>query len=167
MPRMKANPANPPLELPKGYKPMSAPTLKLEVPEKPGWHRHWFRGTQGRLAAAQRAGYRFVDPDDCDVVNTDLAGDATAAGSTDLGSRVSVAAGDDAGSGQAGRLYLMECPEEWYLHSQKLIEKENDRTAETLRGVGIGQGQNGETASDVAHRYTKNTKVPSLFIKNA
>lgn len=164
----KANPSNKPLELPKGYKPMSVGQLRLEVPEKPGYHRHWFRGTAGRLARAQKAGYTFVDEKDCDVNNFDLAGDSKAAGSTDLGSRVSVVSGDGAGTdGQATRMYLMECPDELYKYAQSMLEKEIDGVAEALRGGQIGAGTNGETRNDVSKRYLKNGKVPSLFNKQS
>lgn len=160
------SPANGKLELPKNYKPMSTATLRLEVPNKPGWHRHWFRGTPGRLARAQQAGYRFVDQGDCDVNNFDLAGDSKAAGSTDLGSRVSVSAGDEGSvEGQAGRMYLMECPENLFEHSQEILGERLDKIADALKGGMVGAGEKGETPRDVANRYMKNTKSPSLFTK--
>lgn len=160
------SPANEKLELPKNYKPMSTATLRLEVPNKPGWHRHWFRGTPGRLARAQQAGYRFVDQGDCDVNNFDLAGDSKAAGSTDLGSRVSVSAGDEGSvEGQAGRMYLMECPENLFEHSQEILGERLDKIADALKGGMVGAGEKGETPRDVANRYMKNTKSPSLFTK--
>lgn len=160
------SPANEKLELPKNYKPMSTATLRLEVPNKPGWHRHWFRGTPGRLARAQQAGYRFVDQGDCDVNNFDLAGDSKSAGSTDLGSRVSVSAGDEGSvEGQAGRMYLMECPENLFEHSQEILGERLDKIADALKGGMVGAGEKGETPRDVANRYIKNTKSPSLFTK--
>lgn len=160
------SPANEKLELPKNYKPMSTATLRLEVPNKPGWHRHWFRGTPGRLARAQQAGYRFVDQEDCDVNNFDLAGDSKAAGSTDLGSRVSVSAGDEGSvEGQAGRMYLMECPEHLFEHSQEILGERLDKIADALKGGMVGAGEKGETSRDVENRYMKNTKSPSLFTK--
>lgn len=160
----KANPANAPLELPKGYKPMSTGQLRLEVPEKLGWHRHWFRGTPGRLARAIQAGYRYVDAEDCDINNFDLAGDSTEGGSTDLGTRVSVVSGEGSDErGQATRMYLMECPDAIWQHAQKILGAEVDAVAEALRGGKIGAGKNGETQYDVSKRYLKEGKVPSLF----
>lgn len=158
MSQKKANPANSnlgELELPKGYKPMTGGELRLEVPEKDGWHRHWFRGSAGRIKRAMQAGYQFVDPEDVDVNNFDIAGDSEESGSTDLGSRVSVISGDDIGeSGQAGRLYLMECPMELFEHAQSILQQRVDETAEALRGGLIGQGKEGETPSDIRKRYT-------------
>ena len=162
----KANPANTEraeLELPKGYKPMTGGQLRLEVPEREGWHRHWFRGTVGRLKQAQQAGYQFVDPEDVDINNFDIAGDSEEGGSTDLGSRVSVISGDDIGqSGQAGRLYLMECPEGIFEYAQSILQDQLDATADALRGGLVGKGGEGETASDVSKRYVKkgNTQKP-------
>jgi hypothetical protein len=164
----KANPANAPLELPKGYRPMTTQQLRLEVPERPGWHRRWFRGNPGRLARAQQAGYRFVDEKDCDVNNHDLAGDSTAAGSTDLGSRVSVISGESGQGGQPTRMYLMECPMELYEHGRSILEQRNDQVAAALRGGTVGAGSQGESQKDVQNRYVmKNTKSPSLLTKHS
>ena len=150
--------------LPKGYQPMSAGIKKLEVPEREGYHRRWFRGDAGRIARAQRAGYTFVHPDDVDINNTSLGDDTDLSGNTDMGTRVSVIAGDDLDrTGQPGRLYLMECPEELYEYSRDLIADRNEGVAEALRGGKIGAGQEGETSSDVGQRYVKG-KTPDLFI---
>ncbi len=158
------SPANTKLELPKGYKPLTGSTLRLEVPEKPGWHRHWFRGTPARISRAIQAGYRYVDPDDVDVNNFDLAGDSKSAGSTDMGSRVSISSGDGAeADGQPGRMYLMECPEQLFAHAQSFIQNENDRTAEALKGGTIGSGQQGETGKDISNRYIQKGKTSDLF----
>lgn len=160
------NPANKPLELPKGYKPMSSAMLRLEVPKKDGYHRHWFRGTPQRLQRAQQAGYHFVDPSDVDVNNFDLAGDSSKSGSTDLGTRISVTSGDDSGTpGQPTRLYLMECPQELYEYAQKVLEKEVDLVVETLRGGKVGAKGSGETSDDAAKRYLKKGSESSLFHK--
>lgn len=162
----KQNPANAPLELPKGYRPMSVGVRRLEVPDKLGWHRHWFRGTPSNIARAKQAGYTFVDPLDVDLNNFDLAGEDAPGGSTDLGTRVSVISGDDVGNdGQPGRLYLMECPEELYKYAQELLGKQVDRTAEALRGGRVGVGNDGETRVDSANRYIKEMKAPLLTKK--
>ena len=162
----KASPANAPLSLPKGYKPMSSGVLRLEVPEKSGWHRHWFRGTPERLARAQQAGYRFTSPDEVEINSFDVAGDSKGGGSTDLGSRVSVISGDDIGSnGQPGRMYLMECPQEYFEHAQGILQETNDGVAEALRGGNIGSEK--EVGRDANKRYLKDGQVPSLFQKKS
>lgn len=159
----KFNPANPPLSLPKGYKPMTGGTLRLEVPEKPGYHRHWFRGTPARLAQAMQAGYTFVDPDDVDINNFDLAGDSNKTGNSDLGTRISVGTGDG-----PTRMYLMECTNEIYEYAQGLLTKQSDAIADTLRGGTIGSDRSGESGSDVEKRYIdKRTGKNSLFTRKS
>jgi hypothetical protein len=162
----KENPANAKLELPKGYKPMSSAQLRLEVPDKKGWHRHWFRGTPQRLQRAQQAGYRFVDSSEVDINNFDLAGDSNGTGSTDLGTRISVVSGDgNNNENQPTRLYLMECPEELYKYAQSILEKTVDSVAETLRGGKVGATGSGETSDDASKRYLKKGSETSLFQK--
>lgn len=159
------NPSNKP-ELPKGYRPFTSPQMRLETPQREGYHRHWFRGTPERIARAQQAGYSFVDPEDIgdNLNNMDLAGDPDAGGSTDMGSRVSVISGGvDEDSKQPGRLYLMECPLEYYEYAQSLLQEKNDSIAAALRGGTIGKGENGETYIDQEARYSKK-KAPDLFI---
>lgn len=172
----KKNPANGKVEFPKGFRPMTTATLRLEVPQKDGWHRHWFRGTPERIARARQAGYMFVEKDELEeegVVNSfDLAGDSDAMGSTDLGTRVSVISGDDidAKSGQPGRMYLMQCPEEYYEEAQRIVDSRNDDIATALRGGMAGSEQ--ESGVDKNNRYVDfqrpgsklKAKVPDLFI---
>lgn len=162
---MNNNPSNVP-ELPKGFQPMSQGVKKLEIPHRDGYHRRWFRGDPGRIAKAQRAGYTFVHPEDTELNNFDLGGDAKNDGNTDMGTRVSVISGDEPDQfGQPGRLYLMECPIHLYKISRGLVEDRNESIAAALRGGEVGVGQDGETMVDVQKRYTKG-KMPDLFIPN-
>lgn len=141
-------------ELPADYQPMGGVAAKLAVPEKPGYHRRWFKGTAGRIQQAMRAGYRFVDPSEVGTNNFDLGGDAKASGNTDLGdSRVSVVAGADGEGGQALRMYLMEVPNEIYDHGRSIMAERNESIAATIRGDGIGAGSNGENRGDAKNRY--------------
>lgn len=162
------NPANETkvTEIPEGYIPMSAPVQRLQVPEKPGFVRYWFRGDYNRLQRAQQAGYRFVHPNDVRVNNMDVAGDSSNSGNTDLGSRVSLVTGDESGpDGQPNRLYLMEIPQELYEYGQTILQQRNDSIAEELRSGLIGSDDSGESSSDKATRYAK-TGVPDLFNPN-
>lgn len=165
MSESKNNPAN--AKIPDNFRPLNSAVLRLSVPEKDGFHRHWFRGTPERLARAQQAGYRFVDPDDVDgfIANMDIAGDTEKGGSTDLGSRISVVGGESFGDGQAGRMYLMECPNEYYEFSKKALAERNEGVASALRAGLVGGAGPGETQSDMNHRYRKGT-VPDLFNPN-
>lgn len=115
--------------------PMSTAQLKLEVPDIPGYHLHWMMGTPARIAQAMKAGYTFVDHTEVDVVNTGLADDASTNGNTDMGSRVSVVAGNDTGEdGKEQRLYLMKIPLEFWEEDQAALEAKNEQIAATIRG---------------------------------
>lgn len=115
--------------------PMSLPELKLYVPDIPGYHLHWFRGA--RVGRAQQAGYEFVDPLEVTITNTSLADDASKSGNSDLGSRVSVVAGDaDPANGSVERLYLMKIRQEWHEKDMAALEAKNEQIAAALRGNG-------------------------------
>lgn len=148
----------------KDLQPMSKGVPKLEVPEKEGYVRRWFRGDPGRIQRAMRAGWTFADANEVELNNFDLGGDAKADGNTDLGTRVSVISGDEADStGQPSRLYLMECPEEVYAYSRGFQADRNESIAEALRGGKIGAGYEGESDEEIdTTRYVKGA-VPDLF----
>lgn len=150
--------------------PLTLPVQKFKVPEIPGYHTHWFRGSLERLAQAQRAGYEFVDESEVDVNATELGGDARRSGNSDLGTRVSLlAGGGDSEGGQPARMYLMKQKMEWYVEDQKLLEARNDSVADALTAAyrtGIVGGQApGERPEDVAQRYVdpKRARMPDLF----
>lgn len=145
-------------EIPEGYIPMSAPVQRLQVPEMPGWKLHWFRGEPGRIARAQRAGYRFVDETEVRVNNFDLGGSKDNSGNTDLGTRVSIEAGED-----DGRLYLMKVPQELYDYAQKFLGREVDSVVDALTSGKVGS-ENDEEASDTANRYVQRKRT-KLFKK--
>jgi hypothetical protein len=166
MSNTKVNPASGQVKLPKGYRPMSVGQRRLEVPPIEGFHLHWFRGNPANIARAHQAGYEFVDPDEVSLNDFDLAGGDAEKG-TDLGSRVSVISGDDAGSnGQPGRLYLMKCPLELYEYSQRLLGEQVDTTVDALKGGKVGMSQDGqETKVDAQNRYLKEAKSNLLTRK--
>ena len=145
-------------EIPEGYIPMSAPVQRLQVPEMPGFKLHWFRGEPGRIARAQRAGYKFVDETEVRVNNFDLGGSKDNSGNTDLGTRVSIEAGED-----DGRLYLMKVPQELYDYAQKLLCREVDSVVDALTSGKVGS-ENDEEASDTANRYVQRKRT-KLFKK--
>lgn len=129
----KANPATPQLERASRI-PMSVPQQKLSVPDIPGYHLHWMLGTPERLSQALKAGYQFVEKDEVQVTNRNLADDADSDGGTDLGSRVTVVAGGDTTSnGQHVSLVLMKLRQEWWEEDQKRLEQHSDRLAAALR----------------------------------
>lgn len=149
--------------------PLSVPQRKLEVPEIPGYHLRWIRGTASRLAQAERAGYEFVHEEEVQTNNVALGGDATKAGNSDLGTRVSVIEGSDIEGGQALRLYLMKQKLEHKREDDAVIQQRNDSVRDAL----VGQMKSGsigversELEEDRAARYVPKTgKIPELFRK--
>lgn len=138
--------------------PLSVPQMRLAVPERGGWHRHWF--VSKNVQRALRAGYTFVDAQDVEVYNPDIAGDVNTSGSTDLGSRVSMLAGGFIeGTTEAERLYLMELPSELRTKDLAAMEQVNENIAAALRGGRATPGGTGgapaEGAGDRARRYLK------------
>lgn len=148
-------------EVPHDYIPMSVPTMRLQVPTKPGYFRYWFRGDAARIQRAMQAGYRFVDQSEVNINNFDLGGNASNSGSTDMGTRVSITSGDESdANGNPNRLYLMEIPDHLYARGQKYLEDMNDKVAAALRSGLLGA--DGENAGDKKARYSK-SGVPDLF----
>ncbi len=131
--------------------PMSVPRQKLQVPDIPGYHTHWMLGTPQRLAQAQAGGYTFVDNDEIQALGFGFADSPEVSGSTDLGSRVSVVAGNETDtSHQAVRLYLMKIKQEWWDEDQAALAARNDSVMETIRGGNINTGTH-----DASGRYGK------------
>lgn len=144
--------------------PMSVPVQRLEAPEIPGYHLHWFLGSSERLERAMAGGYEFVDERELKINSVSLGGDSTTSGNTDMGSRVSVISGQELGrDGQPMRLILMKIKQEWYEEDQKLVEGRNDLVAASLRGGTLGAEKDKPT--DRAARYVdkSRTAIPDLF----
>jgi hypothetical protein len=144
--------------------PMSVPVQTLEVPDIPGYHQHWFEGSTARLQRALDGGYEFVDERDVDLNAVSLGGDSSVSASTDMGSRVSVTAGQEVGpDGQPIRLVLMKIKQEWWEADQQLIEDRNTGIRDALLGGMVGAEN--EAAGDAQHRYVDQSRsnVPDFF----
>ena len=99
-------------------KPFGSHVLKLAYPERPGYHRHWFNETPGRIARATEAGYTHVKGAD----------------GKNIARIVGVA---EVGGGQ--NAYLMEIPLEWYKEDQALKDAKRDEIdAKLKRGIVAG-----------------------------
>ena len=94
---------------------------RLAYPERPGYHRHWFNDSPGRIMRALQAGYKHVtDPD---------------------GKNVSRPVGTAIGGG-ALIGFLMELPGRWWDKDMALLQKEVDRIDGAIRRGNI-EGQVG------------------------
>jgi len=145
---------------------MSVPVQKLEVAEIPGFHCHWFRGSQDRIQRALNAGYTFVDPKEVHLNNVSLGGDSAESGNTDLGSRVSVVGGGiEEGSNQATRMYLMKIPMELRNQDLESMEQRSENIVRALNAGTIGK-EGAEDGREVNNRYVgSTTKLPEMFRK--
>lgn len=126
-PRNDANaPAAPATDLPQrpARKPFGSFSLKLDYPQREGFHRHWFNDIPGRVDRAKEAGYEHVK-------NLE-------------GRPVSRTVGTAEGGG-ALTAFLMEIPEEWYQEDmakeQQIID---DKEAAMKRGVADGPEGEGQ-----------------------
>lgn len=148
---------------------MSVPVQKLEVPDLPGFHLHWFNGTPDRIERAQDAGYEFVDERDVRPNSVSLGADSATSGNTDMGSRVSVVAGTQLGNdGQAIRLILMKQKLEWYEADQKITAARNAKVAESLAGGTLGaEGAADKGETNLRYVGSKTSKIPDMFTPGA
>jgi len=160
------NPANKP-DMERKRIPMSTPVQRLEAPDIPGYHLHWFTGSSERIQRALDGGYEFVDERETKVNSVGIGNESTRSGNNDLGSRVSVISGQDIGKdGQPVRLVLMKIKQEWYDEDQKAVTARNEQVAASIRGGLIGAEH--EKNNDARHRYVDpaRTALPDLFNPN-
>ena len=129
-----ANPANAPERAPRQRIPMALPTLKLSVPDIPGYKCYWFRGSSNRLQQAIAAGYEFVERGEVELNGYGLANSYDVDGNTDMGSRVSVASGDGSDGTNSQRLYLMKIRAELWEEDERAVEEKHESVAAQIRG---------------------------------
>ena len=112
-------------------KPFGSHVQKLSYPERPGFHRHWFNNTPGRLESALAAGYTHVEDKE--------------------GRKVQRPVGvDDAGQVLLG--FLMEIPEEWFQEDMAAQQKNVDEMDSAIRSGAVA----GSPGSD--GRYIPQTR---------
>ncbi len=145
----KANPANEPVKRLTDVTrvPMDLPTLKLGVPEVPGFYLYWHLGKN--VGRALRAGYVHVVEGEVEIEQAGIATGRSVSGNSDLGTNISVSAGNSGDT--EDRLYLMKLPNE--LHEQDMMAKEavNEEIAIALRAGTLGS----EGDPDRNKRYMK------------
>lgn len=121
-------------------RPMSTARQRLQTPDIPGWHLHWFK--EDNVPLALDAYYEFVDRDEVNMNQLNVALGNTSSG-TDMGNRVSLIA-DKTESGSPARAYLMKIKEEYWLEDQKEIERVNSNIMQAIFGdeakVDTGEG---------------------------
>lgn len=151
-----ANPANePPAELAKAPRrrvPMSAPTQKLQTPEVPGYHLHWFR--EENVMRALQAGYEFVNDGEVQINQLGVATSKDITGNSDMGTRIRVVSGKTE-QGQAEYGVLMKLRSEFWEEDQSHITKRNASVMQAIFTKEFVPGSEDQTADDKALRYVK------------
>ena len=102
--------------------PLSTPQRKLEVPDVPGFHLHWFLDIN--VPRAIQGGYEFVNTHDVAVNSFSVGTSADVSGNADLGSHVKVIGGIGS-DGKPEHLNLMKIREDWWREDQKILEERN------------------------------------------
>jgi hypothetical protein len=155
-----SNPANAPEKAPRKRIPMALPTLKLSVPEIPGYKCYWFRGTPARIQQAKDAGYEFVERDEIHLNHGGLANSYDVDGNTDMGTRVSVATGDGSEGPQNSRLYLMKIRNEHWEEDEADVAKKHELIAAQMRGDKGFAPPGGDTTNRYSRGDQRNLFTP-------
>lgn len=106
--------------------------MKLQVPERPGYHRHWFNDVPGRLAMAHELAYDFVEDR------------ALKSDSPDTRVRRHV----DTIDGNPLYAYLMETPLEEYERGQR---EKVEETREVDKAIAAGRDLDGRVENQYGH----------------
>lgn len=134
--------------------PMTGGRLSLQCDQRPGYHRHWMRGTPDRLAQALAAGYTFVESDSANLMDSSLGSSGDHTQGTDLGSRISKAAGSGMGpNGQYLRLYLMEMPEEFHKDDMKFQDDQQRKMRGAMRSGTMSPGEGLDNSRTYVKQY--------------
>lgn len=136
--------------------PLSTPRRRLETPDIEGYHTHWF--LEQNIPAALQAWYEFVDQKETELNEMRVGADASASGSSDLGSQVSLTYGMDP-KGEPQRLILMKIKLDYYLEDQREVAGRNAGMLESIfRGEKI-LTESGEKGEDQTSRYVDKDKT--------
>jgi hypothetical protein len=103
--------------------PFGSLSQRLDYPERPGYHRHWFNDSPGRVLRAQQAGYKHVLDHEGKVV----------------GRPVGTANGGGVLMG-----YLMEIPRKWWERDLQEAQDEVDRRDAEIQQGNTRAGKVGE-----------------------
>jgi len=131
--------------------PMSTPMRKLEVPEIPGYHLHWF--LDSNVPRAIQGGYEVVHDDETSINQLNIGADKLVNGSMDLGSMIRIVGGI-AENGKPECLTLMKIKEEYWREDQVTLETRN---AQIMAGIFKDEKiMDGElNPGDKSQRYVK------------
>jgi len=141
---------------------MSVPSQKLEVPEIPGYHLHWF--LEKNVPRALQAAYEFVEDHEVPVNQRGVATSGEVSGSADLGARIRVLSGVSELS-HPEYLVLMKLREEYWLEDRAEIDKAHAaKMSGIFRGEEIVNPTGAEQkGNDASLRYASATVTGGVF----
>ena len=111
--------------------PMSEVRQRLQVPDMPGYRLYWFK--EENVPAALDAYYEFVKNHEVRVNPNGIGADHALSGNTDLGTNVSLIAGQNA-AGQPVRLILMKLKLEYHQEDMRGVAQRNNIPMEGIFG---------------------------------
>ena len=132
--------------------PLSVPRRKMEAPDLPGFHLHWF--LESNVPTALQGGYEFVKMDEFPLNQIGVATDTSVSGNADLGTNIKIIAGIGADN-RAEYQLLMKIREEWWKEDQKVIEARNASVMEAIFRNEKIAGSERLSQEDQATRYVK------------
>lgn len=145
--------------------PMSVPQQRLQVPEIPGYHLHWFK--ESNVPRALAAYYEPVGIDEVPVHQRGVATHNAISGSQDLGTGVKIISGVTEFN-HAEYLVLMKLRQEYWDEDRAEIDRKNaDRMGAIFRNEQIlnpdSVRKSGQTADDKALQYVSAKMDKPLF----
>jgi hypothetical protein len=134
---------------------MTIARQKLQTKDLPGYRQFWFR--EENIPAAQAAYYTFVKRGELELNASSTGHDPN----TDLGTNVSMIAGQD-GGGNPVRLVLMKIKIEYFREDQRALEEKNARIMQAIFGDEAAVGPGGGISALGEHQYVKKERT-ALF----
>jgi hypothetical protein len=127
--------------------PMSVPRRKLQTPELPGYHLHWF--LEENVFLAQQAFYEFVKTDELHVNQFNPASALGMSGSADMGTNICIIGNKVGATGKPEMQYLMKLKlEYWDEDARKLEELNAAKLGAIFRGERILAEEQGKVPSE-------------------
>ena len=136
---------------------INTPTRRLEVPELPGYHLHWF--LERNIGKALKAWYEFVLPREMKTVDRSIGGRTAGTTSEDLGGDRIAQIGGINEMGQPEQLVLMKCRMEWYFNDQRKIAERNLSLIKQIFHKKAPIMAPAENPSDYDMRYTNQSTI--------
>lgn len=137
---------------------MNVPQRKLETPDLPGYHLHWF--LRNNVPRAVRAGYEYVSIKELPTMDRSIGGRGSNTNTEELGGGDQITHLDGRDEhGNLVDLVLMKIRLEWYFDDQRKIAERNLSVLQQVFGSKLALRLPGENERDYSSRYTKEAVI--------